>query len=150
MKLVGMNVVPARHFCHHRLGRQALLHNPQLLSRRPPPLPLRTGKHRHRHRVCPLICKSMSKALTWERDPIAGLHRMPTLYPPSQDSYPLAGEVRSKVPVLSEALEAEPTETNILLSSCESAMSRVQWPRPVGNVGTMTSGFPFARRSPVW
>src|SRR5262245_25747182 len=60
------DVVPARHLGNDRLGRQALLHHPQLLSKRPPPSLIRTGKHRHR--VCPLICKSMSKPLTAKRD----------------------------------------------------------------------------------
>jgi hypothetical protein len=61
-EMVGMNVVPARDLGNDRLGRQALLHHPQVLSKRPPPSLIRTGKHRHR--VCPLICKSMSKPLT--------------------------------------------------------------------------------------
>src|SRR5262249_21302858 len=63
MKWLG-NVMPARDLGNDRLGRQALPHHPQLLSKRPPPSPIRTGKHRHRHRVCPLICKSMNKPLT--------------------------------------------------------------------------------------
>jgi hypothetical protein len=80
MKLVGMNVAPARDLGNNRLGRQALLHHPQLLSRRPPPSPLRTGKPPSpSSRFCPLICKSMSKPLTRKRDPIGGLHRMRTV-----------------------------------------------------------------------
>jgi hypothetical protein len=50
-EVVGMNVVPARDLGNDRLGRRALLYHPQLLSKRLPPSPIRTGKHRHRHRV---------------------------------------------------------------------------------------------------
>jgi hypothetical protein len=38
-----MNVVPARDLGNDRLGRQELPHHPQLLSKRPPPSPIRTG-----------------------------------------------------------------------------------------------------------
>jgi hypothetical protein len=38
-----MNVVPARDLCNDRLGRQELPHHPQLLSKCPPPSPIRTG-----------------------------------------------------------------------------------------------------------
>ena len=41
-EVVGMNVVPARDLGNDRLGRQETPH-PQLLSKRPPPSPIRTG-----------------------------------------------------------------------------------------------------------
>jgi hypothetical protein len=41
-----MNVMPARNLDNARPGRQALLNDPKLLGRRPPPSPLRTGPDR--------------------------------------------------------------------------------------------------------
>src|SRR5437879_13708729 len=61
MKLVGMNIVPARNLGNARLSSKALLNKPQLLSRSPSPPSLRTGKNRNRRHVCPLTCKLMGK-----------------------------------------------------------------------------------------
>src|SRR5205823_10661188 len=78
MQLVRMNIVATRDLDDRTLSHQAFLNDPQLLSRCPPPAPLRAGKYRHSHRVCPLICKSMGKPLTSTANPIGGLHRMRT------------------------------------------------------------------------
>src|SRR5436309_9389957 len=80
MQLVRMNIVATRDLDDRTLSHQAFLNDPQLLSRCPPPAPLRAGKYRHSHRVCPLICKSMGKPLTSTANPIGGLHRMRTYY----------------------------------------------------------------------
>src|SRR6266516_423773 len=64
MQLVRMNIVATRDLDDRTLSRQAFLNDPHLLSRCPPPAPLRAGKYRHSHRVCPLICKSMGKPVT--------------------------------------------------------------------------------------
>src|SRR5437763_15103560 len=79
MQLVRMNIVATRDLDDRTLSHQAFLNDPQLLSRCPPPAPLRAGKYRHSHRVCPLICKSMGKPVTSTANPIGGLHRMRTL-----------------------------------------------------------------------
>src|SRR5437773_11220930 len=79
MQLVRMNIVATRDLDDRTLSHQAFLNDPQLLSRCPPPAPLRAGKYRHSHRVCPLICKSMGKPLTSTANPIGGLHRMRTI-----------------------------------------------------------------------
>jgi hypothetical protein len=42
-EVVAINFMPARDLGNDRLGRQALPHHPQLLSKRPPPSPIRTG-----------------------------------------------------------------------------------------------------------
>src|SRR5438874_5280531 len=78
MQLVRMNIVATRDLDDRTLSRQAFLNDPHLLSRCPPPAPLRAGKYRHCHRVCPLICKSMGKPVTSTANPIGGLHRMRT------------------------------------------------------------------------
>src|SRR6266566_9102653 len=76
MQLVRMNIVATRDLDDRTLSHQAFLNDPHLLSRCPPPAPLRAGKYRHSHRVCPLICKSMGKPVTSTANPIGGLHRM--------------------------------------------------------------------------
>src|SRR5439155_10779877 len=76
MQLVRMNIVATRDLDDRTLSHQAFLNDPQLLSRCPPPAPLRAGKYRHTHRVCPLICKSMGKPVTSTANPIGGLHRL--------------------------------------------------------------------------
>src|SRR5208337_2470062 len=61
VQLIGGNIVPPRDLADHCVGRLAFLDDPQLLSRRPAPAPLGTGKDCHRHRVCPLTPKSMGQ-----------------------------------------------------------------------------------------
>src|SRR6059058_3021327 len=75
MQLVRINIVATRDLDDRTLSHQAFLNDPQLLSRCPPPAPVRAGKYRHSHRVCPLICKSMGKPVTSTANPIGGLHR---------------------------------------------------------------------------
>src|SRR5206468_7692707 len=58
---VGMNVVPARNLGNARLARKTLLDDPQLLSRRPAPSPLRARKNRNVRHVCPLTGKLTGK-----------------------------------------------------------------------------------------
>ena len=41
MQLIGVNIVPPRDLADHCVGRLAFLDDPQLLSRRPPPAPLK-------------------------------------------------------------------------------------------------------------
>ena len=55
----GMNVVPARNLGDSRLGRQALLDDPKLLSRAPSPSSLAARKNRSCRHMCPLIRKLM-------------------------------------------------------------------------------------------
>src|SRR6266446_6694854 len=86
MKLVGMNIVPARNLGNARLSSKALLNKPQLLSRSPSPPSLRTGKNRNRLHVCPLTCKLMGKHSHAPRHP--GRWCSPDAYHLSKLRYP--------------------------------------------------------------
>src|SRR5437016_895269 len=93
MQLVRMNIVATRDLDDRTLSRQAFLNDPHLLSRCPPPAPLRAGKYRHSHRVCPLICKSMGKPVTSTANPIGGLHRMRTPMAPASNLNPASSNL---------------------------------------------------------
>jgi len=61
MQLIGVNIVPPRDLADHCVRHLAFLDDPKLLSRRPAPAPLQTGKDRDRHRVCPSTPKLMGQ-----------------------------------------------------------------------------------------